>query len=62
MINDDVNVGTYNSSDKVFVMTYTENNGDTGLISMEGTLEVTKHDESGKHITGIFYCIRNLWL
>ncbi len=57
MINDDISVGTYNTTDHVFTMTYTENNGDTGLISMEGTLEVTKHDENGEHVTGTFNII-----
>jgi len=54
LLDDDVDTGTYNynDEDKAFVITYTESNGDSGLISMSGSLTITKH--SGNHITGTF--------
>ena len=54
LFDDNINEGSFGYDDEVFVMTYTSNNGDSGLITTGGSVNITKHDESGNHIIGTF--------
>ncbi len=49
----DIKEGTY-SGDDLPAMTYTPDNGETGLLAMSGSLTITKHDEASNVIEGTF--------
>jgi len=53
LLNADIQEGTY-SGDDLPAMTFTADNGSTGLISMSGALTITKHNTSTNKIEGTF--------
>ncbi len=49
----DIQEGTY-SDDDLPAMTYTPDNGATGLLAMSGSLTITKHNETSNVVEGSF--------